>query len=215
MRKLFRKELLKKSISPRQEIHSKWIGANKTPFGVELLDCSEFCQKMISTARDQAVVEKYMALRSSDGSEYRGKFPQNPVTIGCDLTYPYQDEPQEGTLYKAQVMEDKWDIYLYGLCIYFVRSWTGNLVYMGRVVFEPGLARLHAVIASAEGSGSDGYSVAAVDYLIKSHLYRLATPHPLPPNYPRDVTQITLFSFSQFGRFARFATFADVTRFRV
>ena len=35
----------------------------------------------------------------------------------------------DGPLFKATVMEDKWDIYFHEGYLLFARSWTGSLIY--------------------------------------------------------------------------------------
>jgi len=54
-----------------------------------------------------------------------------------------------------------------------------------------------------------------VDYLIRSHLYRLPLPHPLPKSVGQDPRELALFSFSQYGRYGLYGTFADTTRLRL
>jgi hypothetical protein len=55
------------------------------------------------------------------------------------------------------------------------------------------------------------YAVRAVDSLIKSHVFGLVVPHPLPPNLALEPAQIVLYSFSLFGRRCAYASFGDTT----
>ena len=193
----------------------RWIPAAESRFGIEVFDCSSFCQNMVSMTSDQDVAARFVALRSSTGEEHRGTLPPSPVTIDCNLAYPFTGEPQDGGLFRAEVMEDKWDIYLYDNSLYFARSWTGQLIYVTTVSIEQGEARITTVVVDSETNPDAQFVVGAVDYLIKSHIYRLLVPHPLSQQIPRDAKSLTLFSFSQFGRWARFGTYEKTTEFVV
>ena len=93
-------------------------------------------------------------------------------------------------------MDDKWDIYRYDGHLYFARSWTGELEYRATIVFATDGAKVIAVTARREMFESDSlYLIAVVDYLIRSHLYGLPMPHPLPKSLGRDPRQLALFSF--------------------
>lgn len=59
------------------------------------------------------------------------------------------------------------------------------------------------------------YAVAAVDFLIRSHIYRQPVPHPLPEDAGSDLFELTMFSFSKYGRRGLYGTFADTTRLTV
>ena len=190
----------------------RWIPAAQSKFGIDVFDCSEFCQSMTSMTSDQDVVARFVPLRSSIGEEYRGTLPPSPVTIDCNLAYAFSGEPQDGALFKAELMEDKWDIYLYDRCLYFARSWTGQLNYVAAVNFKQGESRIRSVSVGSECNPDSQFTVGSVDYLIKSHIYQLLVPHPVPPQIPRDPKSVTMFSFSQFGRRACFGTYEDTTK---
>ena len=87
----------------------RWIPANECTFGIEVFDCGEFCQNMASMTSDPDVAAKFVGLRSSNGEEYRGQLPSNPLAIACQLSYPFSGEANDGPLFKAEEMEDKWD----------------------------------------------------------------------------------------------------------
>lgn len=204
-------------LSPEEAMaHVRWLAAGENPFGVELLDCQVFAGAMISVTSDPAVGDSYGSLRHSNGSEYRGGSPKGARTCPCNLHYPHTGESHDGPLFKAEVMEDKWDIYLYDGPLYFARSWTGDLEYRAAIELQEGGATIRAVEARRElVEAQPAYPVAAVDYLIRSHLFRQPTPHPLPEGYGHDQAQrLALFSFSQYGRFGLFGAFGDTTVLR-
>jgi hypothetical protein len=199
------------NIDPLAQV--RWIPPDQNPFGVDLLDCRLLAQSMTSTTKDREVATTFLALRASSGEENRGRSPENAKTYTCDLQYPHSGEAPDGPLFKAKEMEDKWDIYLYDGQLYFDRSWTGLLIYRAAIVFHSQTANVVAVEAPGElVEGDASYPVAAVDYLIRSHLYHLAVPHPLPRDMGRNPRELALFSFSRYGRRGLYGTFADTTR---
>lgn len=187
-----------------------WIEADSNPFGVRILDCRPFTQETIPVTNDPEIAARYLSLRQSDGREYKGRSPEDSATIECRLAYPYQGEVLDGILFKAQQMGDKWDIYLYDGHIYFARSWTGDLVFRARLASSGEEVVLTELEAGKElADGQPQFAVRQVDFLVKSHLFRRAVPHPLPEGFPEDPRQIAAFSMSQFGRWASYATYAD------
>jgi hypothetical protein len=58
-------------------------------------------------------------------------------------------------------------------------------------------------------------AVRMVDFLVKTHLYRIEAPHPLPTSLPDDKQTLALYSFSEYGRWAFFGSFEDTTTVRV
>ena len=205
----------KKSTTPAGDPLSgvHWVSGTDNPFGVDLLDCRSFSQSMLAGTQDPKVAERYATLRGSSGEQYRGRTPEDSRTCDCDLHYPHNGETRDGPIFKAEAMEDKWDIYLYAGHLYFARSWTGELEFRAHIVFHHDRANVVAVETRRALVESDpAYPVAAVDYLIRSHLYRLPVPHPLPKSIGQDPRELALFSFSQYGRFGLFGTFADTTR---
>ena len=193
----------------------RWIPVNESPFHVDVLDCRSFAQWMLAVTNDPMVAETYATLRGSPGEQYRGRAPENSRTCVCDLRYPHKGDTRDGPIFKAEAMEDKWDIYLYDGHLYFARSWTGELEYRARIVFNENEANVIDVEARRAIVESDpSYPIGVVDYLIRSHLYRQQIPHPLPKSMGQDPRELALFSFSQYGRYGLFGTFADTARLR-
>lgn len=90
----------------------RWVPGSENAFGVDLLDCESVSRSLLSTTQDPRAGESYTALRGSSGEEYRGRSPESASTCECDLRYPHKGETRDGPIFKAAVMEDKWDIYL-------------------------------------------------------------------------------------------------------
>lgn len=167
---------------------------------------------MISTTSDERIATSFTALRASLGQEYVGTLPQDAVEIESRLVYPLKGAIADGALFKAQQMEDKWDLYLYGDRLYFVRSWTGALTYVAGFVITSDHLIIERLWASREQAGDPQYVLRQLDYLVKSHALGRRLPHPLPDHLERDTQAIGLFSFGQYGRRCCFGTFEDTVR---
>lgn len=202
----------KESTSGRPPV--RWLSPQENPFGVEVLDCRAFAA-MQSFTKNRDIAVRYARLRNSSGEELRGTSPQNARNLECKLWYPVRHRPHDGPMFKSEVMEDKWDIYLYDGYLYFQRSWTGDLVFRAEVEFEDEKARVTAIqTSSVDGdltsSDEDHRVLQEVDFLIKSHLMNLAALHPLPKHMiGKDPFVLAAHSSATFGRRALYGTFED------
>jgi hypothetical protein len=190
----------------------RWVPATENPFGVDVLDCSAFAESMVSASSSPEVAKRFMELRASDGEHCRGKDPTIAASARCLLTYPSSAHAQSA-LFRAAEMEEKWDVFLLDGDLNFARSWTGELVYRASMTFEPSRTIVSEIFGVRE-PGSEN-PVAVVDYLIKSHVFGLVAPHPLPPAPQAKVKDLALWSFARYGRRGLFGTHADVTHFAV
>lgn len=187
-----------------------WVRASSNPWRVDVLDCTPVAQSMLSWTQDQQIAERFVTLRASNGEQYRGCLPENTATKTCDLNYPPIGDNGDGPLFKAATMEDKWDIYRHGSCLYFARSWTGELIYHAQLADDAIGIRLVAISARRQDVDEGSrYLIAVVDFLIRSHIYLLPMPHPLPQSLGRDARELALHSFTMYGRHGLYGTFAD------
>src|SRR5204862_3610513 len=123
------------------------------------------------------------------------------------LTYPYPDQ-EDGPLFVAQQMEDKWDVYRFGDSLYFARSWSGDLIYRARLAPDRSSVTVRTISARGDFAAAPD-PVAVVDFLIKSHVFDLVAPHPVPLDPGMDTGQLALWSFANFGRRGLFGTRSD------
>lgn len=188
---------------------ARWLkkGEAGNPFVLDGFDCYAFVSSMLSTTKDTEVANSFVSLRSADGQTMRGSLPNDHVEIPCALSYRYSGETIDGILFKSEVMEEKWDIYLYDSRVYFCRSWTGSLTLVAEITPTENSLTVSRVWSSR--SEEPKLAIQQVDYLIKSHLYKLRVPHPLPSELPREQKAVALYSFSQFGRLCCFGSFEN------
>ena len=191
-----------------------WLEASQNPFGMRVLDCRPLARASRSMTSNPSSVVTFAELRTSMGLEHRGKTPPGTSRVEWHIDYPFDGGVADGPLFRAQAMEDKWDIYLYDGVLYFARSWNGSLMATAGIEFSE-TARLTWVAAAFRGECPDGapFPIRIVDFLMKSHLHRRIVPHPLPMDISNDANQIAGYSKSLFGRWALFATFEDTTTY--
>ena len=188
----------------------RWLAPDQTPFGIEVLDCRPLTQILVALTTSPDVAARFSTLRRADGREYIGTEPADAHVIACQLRYPFDAaEPPAHPLFKAAEMEDKWDLYAYGDTLYCAHSWTGDLLYTAHTSFADGDLTIDEMRVAGNVDESPAHSVRALDYLIKSHVYGLGAPHPLPDRSTRDPEQLAVASFSLFGRRALFGTFDE------
>jgi len=189
----------------------KWIKSNENPYNIEVFDCREYALKMTSTTQDPRIATNFLNLRESDGKEYIGKFPENGAKCEVDLNFDTKGEQiPDGVVYKASEMEEKWDIYKYANFLFFVRSWTGDLVYFSNYIpTEKGFKVNLIVLDDRKIDQEDPFfEFKVVEFLIHSHILGYNVPHPIPKSLDKSNHESILgYSFSIFGNKGQFATY--------
>jgi len=218
-RNLFK--LFSKAASQKQNGESKgaddfpkvsWLEAHQNPFGIRVLDYRSFSKSALCFAPDSGVAEKFLKLRNSAGENHRNQLPKNALHIKCNLRYNFEEKITDGSVFVAEVMQDRWNIYLYEDFLYFTNSWSGELLIRAGVDFKDNEFIVSVIdIRSDLAKRDKSLAVRQADYLIKSHLCRCEVPSPLPKNFPNDPKQIALYSFSFYGRMSSYATYEDTT----
>src|ERR1051326_26767 len=180
----------------------KWLEGDSSPFDIPVLDCRPVTTTMLSFTKEKATAERYAALCKSDGKQHIGEHPTSAKMADVALSYPYKGKTTDGPVFISGSMEDKWNIYLYENVLYFTRSWTGDLVY--RAGIECGNDRINIRTIEFDGDviSSATDAVRAVDFIIKSHLFRVLSFAPVPSTLSNEPKEIALYLFSQYGNWA-------------
>jgi len=200
---------------PRQRLvgAARWVEADDpaNPFGVRIIDCSSTAAGLISFSKNPNAARSYGRLRSDDGRRHIGKIPPDQIIATCDLNYPIVEPTNDGPLHTSREMEDKWDVYLHEKCLYFSRSWLGELDYLAYVDFLPNRMLVHRISARAGRAFGDAtMAVRQADFLIKSLLLGWRVPAPLPPDHRIDDTKfVAVYLFNTYGRHAAAGTYED------
>jgi hypothetical protein len=188
----------------------RWLRSDDNPVGIDILDCRAFARTMMSVTSDQEVAVRFSQLRSSLGYEIAGSCPERARAIQCSLDFPLSSPLQEGPLFKAEEMEDKWDIYLFSEHLYFCRSWTGALISCASVTLSNEKMVINAI--ETNSSEEDDIVIQQVVFLIWSHVFQRLFLHPLPKRFGTDVQALTTYSFSEFGRRGWYGTMQDTIK---
>ena len=196
----------------RQELpEPKWVDSSQNQFGVRLLDLRSSVFGLTAWATSKDIVESFSRLRRVDGKEYVNKLPEDYVEFDSNLSFAYFGAHEEGPVFKARAMEDKWDMYVYGERLYIARSWTGTLCLVANCAFKSNHVEIHRIYAEKKIIFGDlQYAGRVVDFLIKSHMSNMVVPHPLPIKLKHEsLGEIAAHSFEMFGRRGLFGSFDE------
>jgi hypothetical protein len=188
-----------------------WLepGSSDSPFPNRVLDCRSVALGFTATTSDPAIATKFVESRKDDGRGLIGCLPPNTFTVKCDLRFPYDGKRDEGVIYAAREMEDKWDFFVYSSRLYIRRSWTGQLVHVAEISYTDSEVVISCVHSSHEiVHGDPEYAKAHIKFLIVTHLGNQMLPFPIPPGTDQnDKRAIALGGFSSYGSRAQFAHF--------
>jgi hypothetical protein len=193
----------------------KWIEPDDNPFKIKVFNCRNFAINRISMSGDAEIVKSFALLRQSNGKENIGKSPNNGLKVDVNLNFNTKSVPNfengipDGVLFKAKIMEEKWDIYKYSNLIYFIRSWTGELVYVSNYIETETGFRVDSIILDNKKFEDINlnFECRVVEFLIKNHILNLTVPHPIPKTVENDPLKIAAYSFSVFGNRGFYATY--------
>lgn len=189
---------------------SVWIEADANPYRRRIFDCREYAIKMITSTKNQELVSSFLASRDEDGKAYIGKFPLNGVKCEVDLKFDTKGKQlPDGILFKAKQMEEKWDIYKHANYIFYVRSWTRELVYFSNYIPTNTGFRVNLVVLDENRIHKDDpfFEFKVVEFLIYSHILNYQIPHPLPKSLEDNPDKILGFSYSMFGNRGYFGSY--------
>ncbi len=212
---------------PNVSMDPPWIDTDKNPFQMRVVDCEQFCS------------DSFLFVIGDDAQSIRDCFDKGKVDTGrlreslydphvesCLLGYPKSaGEIPDGPQAAAKSMEDLWNIFLIEGYLYFTRSWTGLLRHRAKVDLRDramfvtevatNLLRAENSLFADAYSNDNTFGVRQVDFLIKTLLYNLPCPAPLPNNAPAKTGGIALFALTEYGRIGCYPTFDDTTEYRL
>lgn len=201
-------EWLRATDSPsKQKAAIRWLAPSENRWGLEVLDCTQYANTMMSFTGDVEIAKKYQNLRRSTGEELPSQVFNPTLSIPCDLAYKIRRRAPDGPIFKSQVMEVKWDIYLYNDQLYFCRSWGGELFYRATAECEPPTLRVLLVETSQRIDEKN--AVRNLDFLMKSHALQAKALHPLSESMGRDTQKLAQFSFAAYGCRGLYGTFEE------
>jgi hypothetical protein len=203
------KGFFRKDHQPVPEL--KWVDSSNNQFGVSLLDLRNSVFKTTAWTTRKDIAESFLRMRKMDGKEHLNKLPEDCVEFVSNLSFAYSGAHDEGPVFKARVMEDKWDMYVFGDRLYVARSWTGTLCFVAICEFKPDRVEIHRIFTEKKIVSADlQYAGRVVDFLIKSHMSNMVVPHPLPARLKHEsIEEIMTHSYEMFGRRGLFGSFDE------
>lgn len=200
---MFRRE------EPQRSAPFEWLEPGSgNPFGVRVLDVRPYTQTMLSTTPNPEIASRFVELRGSNGSGLVSSSVEDFASTSCDLHLPLPAALADGSLFKAQAMEDKWDIYSFDSVLYFARSWTGQLIHRAKYRTSGDEMMITAIESAPDHSQ---LADQVVFFLLVSHVLGRPFPSPILDYFRGDSEKIALGSYNAFGRYALFASESDVT----
>lgn len=180
---------------------ARWVEFEFEGITLKLLDCRASALSRLSFSDDRRIAERFLQLRSDDGSRLIGQHPQDGRVFTADYLFPIGAELPNGPLFLARQMEDKFDVYHHDGALFFTRSWTGDLQIKAEISVEEDGIRIGQVECGKEHFVDDDYCLQVLEYLLKSHCLNMVSPHPLSERL-RGVSDEDLvhISFNVFGR---------------
>jgi hypothetical protein len=187
----------------------RWLSAAESPFGIPVFDTSAFAATMVSATSDPSIAAKYTELTKSLGKEFIGQHPPSYRAFAPNYSIRLLRPLADGAVFISSAMEEKWNIYLYASNLYFVRSWSGRLEFRAKVRVDGEALIATRIEYDPQFADSDPYATAVVDFLIKSHIFRLKAVAPIDPRTDEDSVAIAMSLFSNYGRLALYAARRD------
>lgn len=186
----------------KPQYETKWIEAKDNPFNMDIFDCREYAMNTVFSTLNNDLLASFLELRKSNGQEYAGQLPANGIK--CKVAFSYDTKGKQipnGIVFKARTMEQKWDIYKYADYLFFVKSCTGELIYITNYIPTKKGFNVDLVVLDENKIDSNDslFEFKVVEYLIHSHVLGYKAPHPLPKRLDNNPDTILEYSFSMFG----------------
>lgn len=185
----------------------RWIEAENNPWLVRVLDVRPVTLGSRSAVKSAEHADNAFALGQEDGIGFVGQMPEVDRTIDASLRFRVAPILAEGVLFTPRVMEHKWACYFYDHRIIVVRSWLRRVMLVAETVSEPDWLEIVSIRGHFFAADEEpGYTLATMNYFLRSHAMNQSYPVPLPENIGADPRGAASFCFSLFGSRAEFAT---------
>lgn len=191
-----------------------WIRYDQNPYGVPLLDLRPITFQLGSEIAD-AELKNLDSYSMEDGASFSGLSVSTAQGQGrfvdCELTYQTAGKLYPGSLFVPQSPEDRWAIFFDGAFIYFIRSWSKELVAKAKVaVVETGimLTEIEGAILDHEFE-TDNQTIALVNFIMLSYVLNETAPVPLLNEFESEPNRAAVWAFSLFGHHAKIGVFNE------
>lgn len=191
-----------------------WIRYDKNPYGVPLLDLRPITFQLGSEIEDGAL-KNLDSFSMEDGASFSGLSPatengQDRI-VTCDLMYNTAGKLYPGSLFVPETPEDRWAIFFDGAFIYFIRSWSRELVAKAAVKVLENKIELREIEGAILDSGfeTENQTIALVNFLMLSYVLGETVPVPLLNELESEPNRAAVWAFSLFGHRAKIGVFNE------
>ena len=191
-----------------------WIRYDQNPYGIPLLDLRPITFQLGSEIED-AALKNLDSYSMEDGASFsRGSVETENGRdrfVNCELTYQTDGKLYPGSLFVPQSPEDRWAIFFDGMFIYFVRSWSKELVAKVSVEIEESRIQLTQIEGAIldDGLETENQTIALMNFLILSHVLNETAPVPLLNELESEPNRAAVWAFSLFGHKAKVGVFNE------
>ena len=184
-----------------------WIEAADNEWGVRVLDVRPVTLTMLSTSHDPQCASNAVSFEQDDGRSFIGEETPTTRVIETSIRFPIDRILADGVLYTPSEMEHKWALFYHRGEIICVRSWLRRVQVIAHV--ESG--HDYVEITNVRGVFTDEneepeFTIAVLDYLLRSHALDTVYPAPLPSGLGTDPQVAAVWCMSVFGNRALFAS---------
>ena len=187
-----------------------WIRYDQNPYGVPLLDLRPITYQLGSDIEESAL-KNLDSFSMEDGVSFSGLSPAIERKIKTDLCYRIDGKIYPGSLFVPKTPDDRWAIFFDGKALYFVRSWSRELVAKATVHLEED----QLIVDTIEGQITDSefetenQTISLLNFLMLSHVLEESAPVPLLNELESDPNSAAIWAFSLFGHRAKVGIFAE------
>ncbi|PWD83368.1 hypothetical protein DC080_08755 [Ignatzschineria cameli] len=202
--------MVKEESGKREIKELPWIRYDQNPYGVPLLDLRPITYQLGSDIEESAL-KNLDSYSLEDGASFSGSSPVTEREIVADLRYRIDGKLYPGSLFVPQTPDDRWAIFFDGQALYFVRSWSRELVAKASVRFEENQMVIDAIEGRMTDSDfeTENQTVALLNFLMLSHVLGESAPVPLLNELEHDTNRAAVWAFSLFGHRAKVGVFAE------
>ncbi|HIW06528.1 MAG TPA: ankyrin repeat domain-containing protein [Candidatus Ignatzschineria merdigallinarum] len=191
-----------------------WIRYDQNPYGVPLLDLRPITFQLGSEIED-AQLKNLDSYSMEDGASFSGLSVETENgrdrLVDCELTYQTAGKLYPGSLFVPQSPEDRWAIFFDGAFIYFIRSWSKELVAKAAVQVEENEIKLTQIEGAIldDGFETENQTIALVNFIMCSYVLNETVPVPLSNELESEPNRAAVWAFSLFGHHAKVGVFNE------
>lgn len=200
---------------PEKEIRPSFIDKVN---GMEILNMSSYADNKVSFTDDKCVLERFklnnIDLKDPEHVIELVSTPPIRRKIDSEMIRLFKDIKKSNNrciLFKAEKMEQKWDVWGFKDVLIFARSWTGRITY----ALQWGIKKDQLIIKKIQVDEDflEGqpplYATMELKFLLETLVFGKFTAHPIPAELKNDIPAAEEYSFHRHGCQGRIGIFVE------